>query len=331
MGKRSVGEGWRGEALQRCGLGCAGFLGSKCYTWCADRGGSLERGRFWEWIASVSANDQPSLSSPPCAVDMLSVSCWPVGNSSLGRDPHLSSHMLGVWIPVCVETCAESWAAIQSPSHFPFGKRRGWQTVLELQAFCDSWLLFASDQRPQKPPAALNPQSPDPVRHLWRHPAAPKHPNNFWALIMYNWAQWAQKRLLFSAERTAEWCVWLRVPVVPRCTSPMTSPAPEWALWIPGEHTQSQPGAVQSWSWDTNLGWAGLGSGTTNPCSHWSVLRELPLHQMFVSQASPPHNHQLHLQFFNKLLNYTSLNDTLQIQQALIANDGSERLSFDCN
>lgn len=74
-----------------------------------------------------------------------------------------------------------------------------------------------------------------------------------------------------------------------------------------------------------------LSSGTTNPCSHRSVLRELPLHQMFVSQASPPHNHQLHLQFFNKLLNCTSLNDTLQIQQVLIANDGSERLSFDCN
>lgn len=50
-----------------------------------------------------------------------------------------------------------------------------------------------------------------------------------------------------------------------------------------------------------------------------------------VSQAFPPCNHQFHLQFFNKLLNYTSLNDTLQIQQVLIANDGSERLSFDCN
>lgn len=62
---------------------------------------------------------------------------------------------------------------------------------------------------------------------------------------------------------------------------------------------------------------------------------ELPLHPRFasrdVSPASPPHNHQFHLQFFNKLLNYTSLNDTLQIQQVLIANDGSERLSFDCN
>lgn len=45
----------------------------------------------------------------------------------------------------------------------------------------------------------------------------------------------------------------------------------------------------------------------------------------------PPCNHCFHLQFFNKLLNYTSLNDTLQIQQVLIANDGSERLSFDCN
>lgn len=48
--------------------------------------------------------------------------------------------------------------------------------------------------------------------------------------------------------------------------------------------------------------------------------------------APPPRrNHCFHLQFFNKLLNYTSLNDTLQIQRVLIANDGSERLSFDCN
>lgn len=45
----------------------------------------------------------------------------------------------------------------------------------------------------------------------------------------------------------------------------------------------------------------------------------------------PRRNHCFHLQFFNKLLNYTSLNDTLQIQRVLIANDGSERLSFDCN
>lgn len=111
--------------------------------------------------------------------------------------------------------------------------------------------------------------------------------------------------------------------------------APEWARWIPGEHTQSQAQGVQSWSQDAALGWAGLCSARTNPCSHCSELRELPLHPGLahrdVSQASPPHNHQFHLQFFNKPLNYTSLNDTLQIQQVLIANDGSERLSFDCN
>jgi len=117
-------------------------------------------------------------------------------------------HMHSVWILyVWEDACLKAGLLFSCLSCFPLRNCRWWQTVLELQAFCDSRLLFASDQRPQKSPAALNPQSPSPVRHLWRHPAARKHPNNFWALIVCNWSQWAQKRLLFSIERAEKWCV----------------------------------------------------------------------------------------------------------------------------
>lgn len=111
--------------------------------------------------------------------------------------------------------------------------------------------------------------------------------------------------------------------------------APEWALWIPGENTQSLARRGQSWAQDAALGQGRAVLIQNKPLQILSSAGELPLHPMFscreVSPASPLHNHQFHLQFFNKLLNYTSLNDTLQIQQVLIANDGSERLSFDCN
>lgn len=267
---------------------------------------------------------------------MLSASCWPAGHSTLGRDPHfISTHAQCVDSCLCGSMCWKL-GCHSVPFLFPVWKL----TWVTNSAWITSILWFSTAvclwSEATESPAALNPQSPYPVRHLWRHPAAQKHPNNFWALIIYNWAQWAQKRLLFSAERTEKWCVWLRAPVAPHCTSPpWLPPVPEWHFGFQESTHRARLRECWAGAGTPLSAGAGLCSARTNTCSHWSALGELPLHGALarsdVPQAFPPYNHQFHLQFFNKLLNYTSLNDTLQIQQVLIANDGSERLSFDCN